>query len=264
MNCCIITRMIKFACMALLFVACCPAKGEVCELLGFQPYLQQKGIFAGPVWSDNGHFLYAQSSNRIEIGESRIRLRNVDNLECDFEHSFVLHEYTKQTEYTNLNLFAEATITQSLTKCRISCKSAVCDWQLRKFGIPVPESLLRANLSDARLVETYLKPVIIRKMNCPVWAWISVNVFRVKEKSHEGYASISLRRCDGKNSPLCVVAFNESDGCALVAHKFVVDIAIHPYIDISNKVMMYVSMDGLESVVELCDCSERGLVHSVE
>ena len=25
----------------------------------------------------------------------------------------------------------------------------------------------------------------------------------------------------------------------------------------SNKVMMYVSMDGLESVVELCDCSER-------
>ena len=48
MNCCIITRMIKFACMALLFGACCPAKGEVCELLGFQPYLQQKGIFAGP------------------------------------------------------------------------------------------------------------------------------------------------------------------------------------------------------------------------
>ena len=67
MNCCIITRMMKLACMALLFVACCPAKGEVCELLGFQPYLQQKGIFADPVWFDNGYFLYAQSSNRIEI-----------------------------------------------------------------------------------------------------------------------------------------------------------------------------------------------------
>lgn len=54
MNCCIITRMIKFACMALLFGTCCPSKGDVCELLGFQPYLQQKGIFAGPVWDYGG------------------------------------------------------------------------------------------------------------------------------------------------------------------------------------------------------------------
>lgn len=256
MNYCTMSRMAKYVCMALLLGACCRANGETCWPLGFQPYLQQKGIFAGPVWAENEPFVHAEGSNRIEIGESRIRLRNVDHLECDFERSFVLHTYTKETWYTNSNLFAESISTQSLTKCRISCKSAVYDWQPQKFGIPIPESLLRANLSDARLVETYLKPVTIRKMNCPIWAWISINVFRLKERSHEGYASISLRHRDGKNSPICVVEFNGSEGCASVAHKFDLNIAIHPYIDISKKVMVYVSMDGLETVAELCDCDD--------
>lgn len=246
--------MFKYTCTVLFVGICLGVNGENSACFEIHPRLQRKGIFAGMVWTDAGLFRYAESTNRVEMGESRIRLLGRDNMRCEFEQSFALHTYTKEIWYTNSNQYAESVGTQSVTRCSINCEILDDDWQPQKFGIPVSEDLLLANLNNAVLTETYLKPVFSAGGKFKGWFWISVNVFHRTGKICEGFASISVRSPDGKSYPMCIVAFNRKDKSVFLAQKFALDIAVHPYIDISNQLMTYVAVDGLETVVLICGC----------
>lgn len=227
-----------------------------CDQLMFRPCLQRVGFFSGPVWVENFQVSQIDSSNHVDLCESRIKLLSFNKEECEFKCSYLLHSYDRELMYTNLNLFAESVGTQSVVKCKKKYDEIVDDWLPSKFGIPVSESLLRVNLNVANLIETYSKPIVIEKSKHSPFGWIVVNVFTQSEKREDGYASAHLRCLDGRIYPICMVRFEGSEGRVFVAHKFKLDSSVHPYVDVSKKLMLYLVMDGLEVVVELYDMSE--------
>lgn len=240
--------------LSCVFFGWCVMGGQYDQLM-FRPCLQRVGFFSGPVWVENFKVSQGDSSNHVDLCESRIRLLSFDDEGCEFKCSYLLHSYDRELMYANLNLFAESVGTQSVIRCKKRYEKTVDDWLPSKFGIPISEGLLRVNLKEAHLIETYSKPIVIGKSKHSQFGWIVVNVFVQNEKRDDGYASAHLRCLDGRTYPICMVRFEGSDGGVFVAHKFNLDISVHPYVNVSKKLMLYLVMDGLELAVELCDMS---------
>ena len=89
-----------------------------CDQLMFRPCLQRVGFFSGPVWVENFQVSQIDSSNHVDLCESRIKLLSFNKEECEFKCSYLLHSYDRELMYTNLNLFAESVGTQSVVKCK--------------------------------------------------------------------------------------------------------------------------------------------------